>query len=270
MRHLSIFLLLLSFSVIAEKKKNELNCDRPSYQDIEACLFSKQKAADGALYNLTEAFKDRLGTDYVNLLKRSEQDWDSYVNSSCQLKANINKGGSLSPALFSSCILSAKERRISELGCFLSIYFGDNPDNPYLRHCEDYYAVSIKKVKLAANFNQKPALPQAPSHSFKSNQEFNKQGLKSAPPQVWSHHQSLNVSADSCAERATKAMDQLGLSSVVRQGTYTYANYQDKRAVIKCVPMQDQSFVYLVASGNKVSEVKHLRDQLANTFNDLL
>lgn len=84
------------------------------------------------------------------------------------------------------------------------------------------------------------------------------------PPHLWSHHRSLQVSAETCAGRALAALNAYEFTSVVRNGTYTYGNLGVNRAALKCVERgAESSFVYIAVAGPDKSVVEDLRNKLA-------
>ncbi|MDO6441160.1 MULTISPECIES: hypothetical protein [unclassified Marinobacter] len=89
-------------------------------------------------------------------------------------------------------------------------------------------------------------------------------GSPGSPPNLWSHHEVLNVSAAVCAQRGVAALDSLSFSSVVRNGTYVYGNSGANRAAVKCVEMDNGgSFLYLAVAGRDKDSVEKLRNEIA-------
>ncbi len=83
------------------------------------------------------------------------------------------------------------------------------------------------------------------------------------PPQLWSHHKKLNISVTSCALKGYSALKSLGFTSVVQNGNYSYGNFHDNRAAVKCVANNKGSFLYLMVAGPEQEIVEKLRNQLA-------
>lgn len=87
------------------------------------------------------------------------------------------------------------------------------------------------------------------------------------PPHLWSHHRSLQVSAEICSGRALAALNAYEFTSVVRNGTYTYGNSGANRAALKCVERgSESSFVYIAVAGPDKSVVEDLRNKLARSL----
>lgn len=87
------------------------------------------------------------------------------------------------------------------------------------------------------------------------------------PPQLWSHHERLTVSAEVCAARGLVALNALSFTAIVRNGTYVYGNHGNNRAAVKCVPESTESaFLYLAVAGPDRDAVESLRNRLAWSF----
>lgn len=89
---------------------------------------------------------------------------------------------------------------------------------------------------------------------------------KVSPPQLWSHHKVLEMSAEQCSKKAILTLENLGFDSVVKNGLYAYGNYIDNRAALKCVKMSQNSFIYVAVAGSDVKLVEKLRNQIAWRF----
>lgn len=86
---------------------------------------------------------------------------------------------------------------------------------------------------------------------------------KEYTPQVWSDHKVLKISAETCAEKGAKILESLGFNQIVKNGTYVYGNYASNRAAIKCVSINEGTFVYSVVAGPEVKFVEKLRNEIA-------
>ena len=85
----------------------------------------------------------------------------------------------------------------------------------------------------------------------------------SAPPQLWSDHKQLEIPVGVCAERAFNVLNALGYSRVVRNGNYSYGDFNGNRAAVKCVESRGSSFVYFAVAGPQRETVERLRNQIA-------
>ncbi len=85
----------------------------------------------------------------------------------------------------------------------------------------------------------------------------------SKPPQLWSSHKLLEITADACGVKGYSALKSLGFSSVVKNKNYVYGNYHDNRAAVKCVPMGSGSFIYLAVAGPTKEMVEKLRNEIS-------
>lgn len=87
-----------------------------------------------------------------------------------------------------------------------------------------------------------------------------------SPPQLWSHHKLLKMSAEKCSNKAISTLENLGFNSVVKNDLYAYGNYVGNRAALKCVKMSENSFIYIAVAGSDVNLVEKLRNQIAWAF----
>ncbi len=86
---------------------------------------------------------------------------------------------------------------------------------------------------------------------------------KSNPPQLWSFHKSLSISVDVCALKGYSALKSLEFSGVVQNGNYSYGNFNENRAAVKCVEISNGSLVYLAVAGPERDVVEKLRNEIA-------
>jgi hypothetical protein len=86
---------------------------------------------------------------------------------------------------------------------------------------------------------------------------------KEYTPQLWSHHELLKGSPETCANKGVNILRELGFKSVVKNGHYVYGNFSNNRAAIKCVEMNDSTFVYTAVAGADVKLVEKLRNEIA-------
>jgi hypothetical protein len=86
---------------------------------------------------------------------------------------------------------------------------------------------------------------------------------KEYTPQLWSHHKLLKESPALCAEKGVSILNSLGFKSVVKNGNYVYGNFSNNRAAIKCVTVNNQTFVYTAVAGADVKLVEKLRNEIS-------
>lgn len=91
---------------------------------------------------------------------------------------------------------------------------------------------------------------------------------KEFPPELWSDHKILSVSPIACAQKAKAALTSLSFTQVASSvhGDFVYGNYSSNRAVIKCVPVASNTFVYVMVAGPRVKMVEKLRNELMWQF----
>lgn len=88
----------------------------------------------------------------------------------------------------------------------------------------------------------------------------------SKPPQLWSHHKQMKISAEACSAKGHRALKVLGFASVVKNGNYVYGNYLGNRAAVKCASLDKGSFLYLAVAGPDKDIVEKLRNEISKKF----
>lgn len=100
--------------------------------------------------------------------------------------------------------------------------------------------------------------------SFAADQESLLSQSNNSPPQLWSHHNLLNLNAKICSDRGVSTLKSLNFTAVVRSGTYVYGNSGPNRAAVKCVDQKgESSFLYLAVAGPDKESVEKLRNEIA-------
>ncbi|PKF55638.1 hypothetical protein CW748_12325 [Alteromonadales bacterium alter-6D02] len=85
---------------------------------------------------------------------------------------------------------------------------------------------------------------------------------KAYTPQLWSDHKVVNESPDLCAIKGVSILKSLGFKLVTKNHTYVYGNFSNNRAVIKCTPVNQQTFVYTAVAGEDVKLIERLRNEI--------
>ncbi len=81
-------------------------------------------------------------------------------------------------------------------------------------------------------------------------------------PQLWSDHKILTESPEQCALKGVDILSTLGFSNIVQNEHFVYGNKDSNRAVIKCVAMTSDTFVYTAVAGSDVKQVEQLRNEI--------
>ncbi|MDP5191309.1 hypothetical protein, partial [Rheinheimera baltica] len=85
-------------------------------------------------------------------------------------------------------------------------------------------------------------------------------------PKLWSGHKVLTLSAEQCAVKGKAVLETMQFGSVVQNGNYVYGNYLQNRAAIKCVALDQGSFVYVAVAGQQKKAVEELRNEIVWQF----
>lgn len=123
----------------------------------------------------------------------------------------------------------------------------------------------FKRMLLTQNTTTSPLIPKTalqPMTSPPQQLATSSSSASLAPPQLWSSHLQLNMQASACASKGYSVLSTLGMSSIVQNDTYVYGNYDSSRIAVKCVPMNDQSFVYIAVAGPSKEVAERLRNDI--------
>ena len=85
---------------------------------------------------------------------------------------------------------------------------------------------------------------------------------KEFAPHIWSDHKIFSGTLDMCATKGKSILESLGFLYVIKNNNYVYGNFSNNRAVVKCVNVNDSSFVYIAVAGPKVELVEKLRNEI--------
>ena len=85
-------------------------------------------------------------------------------------------------------------------------------------------------------------------------------------PQLWSGHKVLTLSAEQCAAKGKVVLETMQFGSVMQNGNYVYGNHQQNRAAVKCVPLDNGSFLYVAVAGRQKKAVEALRNEIVWQF----
>lgn len=86
---------------------------------------------------------------------------------------------------------------------------------------------------------------------------------RGTPPELWSHHKLLNIPVGVCADRGFNVLNALGYSNVVKNGDFSYGNFDGNRAAVKCIETTGGSFVYFAVAGSQRETVERLRNEIS-------
>ena len=131
MRHLRILGCLLlvtsSLGVLAfpqEEGGQTSPCEGTGTQaEANACARYQHKQADAEMNQAYEQLMAELGEEMDEgrqKLRRAQALWLEYRDATCESEASIYKGGSIRPAVYSSCMASVTRERTGRLREFLA------------------------------------------------------------------------------------------------------------------------------------------------------
>jgi uncharacterized protein YecT (DUF1311 family) len=112
--------LLLSLALLpaaaAEQGEIKVSCDDPQTQyEINVCAQRQFKAADAELNRAYNQLASKLEGGAREKLKAAELSWLKYRDDNCEYETFLYAGGTMRPAVYSSCLERMTKARTAEL-----------------------------------------------------------------------------------------------------------------------------------------------------------
>ena len=100
----------------AQKPAVRVSCDDPQTQyEMNVCADRRYKAADAELNRVYDRLASLLEDGARAKLKATEVSWLKYRDDNCDYESSLYEGGSMRPAVYSSCMERMTKERTAEL-----------------------------------------------------------------------------------------------------------------------------------------------------------
>ncbi len=110
-----LFMALLA-AASAQKNAPQVSCSDPQTQyEMNVCADRKFKAADAELNRVYNRLAAKQDEGARAKLKATEASWLRYRDDNCDYEASLYEGGSMKPAIYSSCMERMTRARTAEL-----------------------------------------------------------------------------------------------------------------------------------------------------------
>jgi uncharacterized protein YecT (DUF1311 family) len=116
-----LFAALLLFTALlpaasAQKTSPQVSCRDPQTQyEMNVCSHRAYKAADAELNKVYNRLASKLDEAARAKLKAVEVSWLKYRDDNCDYESALYEGGSIQPAIYSSCMERMTKARTAEL-----------------------------------------------------------------------------------------------------------------------------------------------------------
>ena len=108
--------VFLSGAASAQKHALQVSCTDPQTQyEMNVCADRKYKAADAELNRVYNRLASMLEDKERAKLKATEVSWLKYRDDNCDYESSLYEGGSMRPAVYSSCMERMTKARTAEL-----------------------------------------------------------------------------------------------------------------------------------------------------------
>ena len=113
---LQLLTALLDAPASAQKTAPQVSCRDPQTQyEMNVCADRAYKAADAELNKVYNRLVSKLDEAARTKLKVVEVTWLKYRDANCDYEAALYEGGSIKPAIYSSCMERMTKARTAEL-----------------------------------------------------------------------------------------------------------------------------------------------------------
>ena len=113
---LLLFPVFLVGAASAQKPAVQVSCSDPQTQyEMNVCADRKFKAADAELNRVYNLLASKLEEKARAKLKATEVSWLKYRDDNCDYESSLYEGGSMRPAVYSSCMERMTKARAAEL-----------------------------------------------------------------------------------------------------------------------------------------------------------
>lgn len=83
-----------------------------------------------------------------------------------------------------------------------------------------------------------------------------------APPELWSWYKNMNKSAEACKLQSQFILEKIGIENIVHNEYGVYGTYTSNRIVIKCLPNNENSLLWVAVAGSDRDSVEILRNKI--------
>lgn len=82
------------------------------------------------------------------------------------------------------------------------------------------------------------------------------------PPELWSWFKNMNKSSEACKIQSSFILEKIGVKNVVQNEHGVYGTYLSNRIVIKCLPKESKSILWVAVAGSDRDSVKLIRNKI--------
>jgi len=87
------------------------------------------------------------------------------------------------------------------------------------------------------------------------------------PPELWSWFKDMSKSSEACKIQSSFILDKIGVKNIIQNEYGVYATFQSNRIVIKCLPKNRNSILWVAVAGSDKDSVELIRNKIISNVN---
>lgn len=84
------------------------------------------------------------------------------------------------------------------------------------------------------------------------------------PPELWSWFKDMNKSSEACMIQSSFILDKIGIENITHNDYGVYGTYKSNRIVIKCLPKDKKSLLWVAVAGSDKDSVEIIRNKIVS------
>lgn len=84
------------------------------------------------------------------------------------------------------------------------------------------------------------------------------------PPELWSWFKDMNKSSEACKIQSSFILDKIGVKDIKQNEYGVYGVFQSNRIVVKCLPKDKNSILWVAVAGTDRDSVELIRNKIVD------
>jgi len=87
------------------------------------------------------------------------------------------------------------------------------------------------------------------------------------PPELWSWFKNMNKSSEACKIQSSFILEKIGVKNIIHNKHGVYGTFQSNRIVVKCLPKNKNSILWVAVAGSDRDSVELIRNKIITDVN---
>ena len=87
------------------------------------------------------------------------------------------------------------------------------------------------------------------------------------PPELWSWFKNMSKSSEACKIQSSFILEKIGVKNVIQNEHGVYGVFQSNRIVVKCLPKEKNSILWVAVAGTDRDSVELIRNKIVTDVN---